>query len=135
MAEQEKTAKKKSKRYYDQGAREDPIEVGEDVLVLMPAGPKGISASWEGPFRVLKKPSPLTYTISAPCRGKIGRTLHRNLLKRFITEVNSVAVVTADGDLDGEEQLELGDQLATPQQNQTNRWDQAVQGDNLRSRA
>ena len=59
------------------------------------------------------------------------RTVHHNLLKRFIAEVNSVAVVTADGDLDGEGQLELGDQLATPQQNQTNRWDQAVQGDNL----
>ena len=132
MADHEKKAKMKSKRYYDQGAREDPIDIGEDVLVLMPAGPKGISASWEGPFRVLKKPSPLTYTISAPCRGKMGRTVHRNLLKRFIAEVNSVAVVTADGDLEGEGQLELGDQLITHQQeNQTNRWDQAVEGNNL----
>ena len=60
---------------------------------MLPAEPRGISASWQGPFIVLQKKSDLTYKVSG---HGVGRVLHRNLLKRWIQPVDRVAVVVAD---------------------------------------
>ena len=86
MRENDKKSKKTSKHWYDKKSREDPIAVGEDVLVLMPDDNSGLTAQWHGPFSVLEKPTPLTYIISTPSRGRRTRTFHRNMLKRFIPQ-------------------------------------------------
>ena len=46
----EEEEKKKAKVYYDRKAREDLLQEGDEVLTLLPAGLRGITASWEGPF-------------------------------------------------------------------------------------
>ena len=102
----EQETRKKTKSYYDRTAREDPLEEGDQVLALLPAGPRGISASWEGPFTVLQKKSDLTYKVSARRGHGVGRVFHRNLLKRWIQPVDRVAVVVADA-TQGADQLHL----------------------------
>lgn len=44
VAELDAKAKESSKRYYDQTARDDPLQEGDEVLILHPASPKGIMA-------------------------------------------------------------------------------------------
>ena len=125
MQRQEQKTKYNSKRYYDKNAREDPLQVGEEVLALLPAGPTGISATWEGPFTILEKPTSLTYKISAKRRGGIGRVLHRNLLKRYVQEIQSVAVVVADGS-QGLDQLHLEELPPQHSEDESKEWIQRV---------
>lgn len=77
-------SKKKSKLYYDRSAKDDPLEEGDEVLCMLPAGESGLTCKWEGPYSVLKVLGPLTYLIDKPTPGKAGRRVHRNALKRFI---------------------------------------------------
>lgn len=65
-AELEEQAKRKAKAYYDLRAREDTLESGEEVLVLHPAGPKGISAQWLGPYTIEERLSPVSYRLATP---------------------------------------------------------------------
>lgn len=102
----EKISKVKMKTYYDKNSREDPLEIGDEVLVLLPEESAGAMAQWHGPFTVLEKPTPLSYIISTPSRGRRTRRFHRNLLKRFVqpVEVNQVLVAEETDDV---EQLDL----------------------------
>ena len=61
----EKKAKEAPKNSFDKKSCKDPLEVGPEVL---PAGARGVSAAWEGPFTILAKPTPVTYQITAICR-------------------------------------------------------------------
>ena len=65
-------------------------------MVLLPEDSTGLTAQWHGPFVVLEKPTPLTYVISTPQRGRKTRTFHRNLLKRFIPPTDILQVILAD---------------------------------------
>lgn len=102
----ERTNKKKVKAWYDTGARDDPIAVGEEVLVLLPEDSTGLSAQWHGPYRVVDKPSPLSYKIATPDRGRRTRQFHRNhLLKRYVAPSHALLVVVADEGKDEDDQL------------------------------
>lgn len=114
MTKNDEKAKEKRKKLYDRRADDDPLIEGEEVLVRLPAEPKGIAEQWRGPFRILEKTSPVTYRISAPLRGVPGRNFHRNSLKRFVREV-AATVMVADGSLDDSGQLELVPHPTTPQ--------------------
>ena len=52
-------AKKLDKKFYDRGASEDQLREGDYVLVLQPRAKTGLSASWEGPYQILRKSSPV----------------------------------------------------------------------------
>jgi len=101
--------------------------VGEEVLALMPETPRGFTAKWEGPFTVTDKPTPLTYRISAPGRskGKKGRVVHRNLLKRMIADVNAVTVVTVSEEA-GTGQLDIWERSAVRTHALKDRWETAT---------
>ena len=94
------------KTYFDKRACDDPLEVGEQVLVLLPEDSSGAFAQWHGPFTILDKPSTLTYVISTPSRGRKARHFHRNLLNRFTSAVE-ILPITMVSEEDGPEQLEL----------------------------
>ena len=105
--EVEKKWKDYAKRWYDKKAREDPIDVGEEVLVLLPEDSTGVSAKWHGPYIVQEKPSALSYKIATPNRGRKTRQFHRNLLKRYIPPVEVMQVMLAEEEEDEADQLEL----------------------------
>lgn len=98
-------AKNESKRVYDGSVREDPLQEGDEVLVLHPAGPKGLSGSWKGPYLVQEVLSPVSYRLATP--GKQGSIMHRNHLKRYLRDHQVNAAIIADVQLDGNNQLEL----------------------------
>lgn len=108
-AEIENKAKKDSKTYYDLRARDDPLEPGEEVLVLHPAGPRGITAQWTGPYLVEERLSPVSYRLGTP--GKKGKVLHRNHVKRFLREYEVNMVVVAEDGEEFQQQLQLVDPL------------------------
>ena len=48
IVKQADQAKKSAKCWYDKKARDDPIAVGEEVLVLLPEDSTGVFAQWHG---------------------------------------------------------------------------------------
>jgi len=85
--ERDTKAKQQSKTWYDKNAVEDPLEQDDQVLCMLPVGENGLTAKWEGPYKVLKVLGPLTYLIDKPTQGRKGRKVHRNALKRFVCHV------------------------------------------------
>ena len=105
VKEMDTKAKQAAKTYYDKSARDDPLEPGDEVLVLHPAGPRGLSAQWMGPYLVEDAISPVSYKIGTP--GKKGAILHRNHLKRFVQDNHVNIVVLAEEDIEDGQHLEL----------------------------
>lgn len=66
-------AQAKQKKYYDWGTKDRTLEVGEHVLVLLPAVTNKL-----GVYRVLRQVTPVDYEVATP-RGR--KTYHVNLLK------------------------------------------------------
>jgi len=127
VLEQDTKAKDNSKRWYDKGAQEDPLEVGDQVLCLLPTGECGLTSKWEGPCSVSKVLGPLTYLIDKPTPGKKGRKVHRNALKRYIFQVTLAHVIMAEDDKTGVDRMKLG--LEIPRKDMVpdpERWTKAV---------
>ena len=103
--EQADQAKKRStKRWYDQKVRDDPIDVGEEVLVFLP---EDSTAQWHSPYVVLERTSPLSYKLSTPDRGRKTRQFHHNLLKRYTPPADVMVVMVADEEPEEVDQLDL----------------------------
>ena len=81
VQEKDAKAKESSKKYYDYGR---PLQVDDEVLCMLPTGESGLTAKWEGPYKVVEVLGPLTYLINKPTYGRKGRRVHRNALKRFV---------------------------------------------------
>lgn len=106
MADRDQDAKDRSKAHHDQTASDDPLLVGEEVFAKLPSNSLGVTPKWEGPFSVLERRGPVSYLISAPLRGKPGRVLHRNTLKRVVRDVNLSSCVYAEEDSDEDDLLQ-----------------------------
>ena len=107
----DQASKVRMKTYYDKKSRNDPLKIGDEVLVLLPEDSAGAMAQWHGPYVILEKPTPLTYIISTPSRGRKTRRFHRNLLKRFVQPADVMQVLVAEGE-DDAEQLDLAHPLS-----------------------
>ena len=112
VSDRERVAKTKMKEYYDKPAKVKQFDVGEMVLVRRPALHGKFERAWDGPFQVGKVVSPVTYLIQRP--GHIGRSkvIHANLLRKWVTPVDSVHRVAFIQEEDGECQTPPGLRLA-----------------------
>ena len=135
-------AKERSKSYYDKSAAEDPLQVDDEVLCMLPTGESGLTAKWEGPYKVLEVLGPLTYLINKPTKGRKGRRVHRNALKRYMYHVSLAHVITAQDDNVKIDNYKLGPEIPDRgKQYSMEDWERAVQvsglslkqQDNLRS--
>ena len=61
VTEREKLAKAKMKVAFDKHAKEKLFDVGEEVLVRRPGLKRKLGDSWDGPYKILEKISPLNY--------------------------------------------------------------------------
>ena len=94
---------------------------------MLPAGESGLTTKWEGPYVVKKVLGPLTYLIDKPTKGKEGRRVHRNHLKRYIHHVTLAHVITAEDDDRSTDRLILGPALPHQgQQPDADQWNRAV---------
>ena len=69
------------KKYYDQRKRSRDLNIGDQVLVLLPTDNNKLLMQWKGPFRVVGKFNECDYRIDI--EGKI-KSYHINLLKKYI---------------------------------------------------
>ena len=94
VTEREKLAKAKMKVAFDKHAKEKSFSVGEAVLVRRPGLQRKLGDSWDGPYQILEKISPLNYKVETP--GRKSKVLHVNLLKKWsvpAARVHGVAVI------------------------------------------
>ena len=94
VSEREKLAKAKMKVAFDKHAREKTFCVGEEVLIRKPGLKGKLGDSWDGPYLILEKISPLNYKVETP--GRKSKILHVNLMKKWsipVARVHGVAVI------------------------------------------
>src|SRR6218665_3861793 len=97
--------KKKSKVWYDRKAREVSYDVDDQVLLLLPLVGKPLQAKYSGPYIIEKRLGEVACVICTPDRRKSRRTVHANLMRKFIPRdtppVLPVAVVIVDTSVQG----------------------------------
>src|SRR6218665_2056648 len=102
---EDKVKKKKSKVWYDRKALEVSYDVGDPVLLLLPLVGKPLQAKYRGSYIVEKRLGEVDYVICTPDRRNSRRTVHANLMRKFIPKdtppVLPVAVVGVDASVQG----------------------------------
>ena len=81
MHNKKRTAQEKAKERYDKFAREVCYKPGDLVIVLQPLAGKPLSLKYIGPYKVLRKTSPVDYIVEFKGHSKFERNLHVNMLK------------------------------------------------------
>ena len=69
------------KAKWDKRAKERPFEVGNLVLVRKPGMCAKLEETWDGPFKIIKVNSPLSYAVDFGHRKS--PSIHAQLLKKF----------------------------------------------------
>jgi len=91
-----KTARTKSKTWYDRKARERSFDPGQLVLVCLPVRGNPLEAKYCGPYKVLQRIGPVDYEIATPDRRKTQRICHINMLKAYVVRDPKFATLTLD---------------------------------------
>ena len=81
---------------YNKGATPRTLEVGDQVLALLPAGSGKLDTQWHGPYVITAQVSPVTYQVDMPEKRKRHRTFHVNMLKQWNSPVASVLAVCTE---------------------------------------
>ena len=109
VSEKEEVAKNKMKSHYDKSSSVKQFVPGDMVLVWKPGIHAKMGASWDGPFQIEKKVSPVNYRVQVPGNSKRSKVLHVNMLKKWSTaasKIHRVAVVHEEED--GDENRPIG---------------------------
>lgn len=106
-------AQQRQKRWYDRGARDRVLEIGQKVLALKPSKKDKLQAAWQGPFKVVERISDTTYIVGKCSDERIRRSFHVNMLKPYFERVEDVAAVCAPSSEDSEG-LPLPELLVSP---------------------
>ena len=73
------------KRYYDQRRRSRELNIGDQVLILLPTDSNKLLMQWKGPYEIVGKFNECDYRVNV--KDKI-RSYHINLLKKYVTRSN-----------------------------------------------
>ena len=123
VSEKERRAKAKMKEVYDRTASVKKLEPGDMVLVWKPGIHAKMGASWDGPFQIESKVSPVTYRVQVPGKAHLSKVLHSNLLKKWSSpaaKVHRVAIVLEEDEdeVDNLSGLKLGREDFVPSEQQ-----------------
>jgi len=81
-------AQQTMKNYYDKKAKDANFELGDRVWVYTPKTAKGLSKkllhNWHGPYRIVKKLSPVHFYLRAKNNKKVNFTVHANRMKHYV---------------------------------------------------
>lgn len=69
------------KGYYDRKSKPRKLDVGDEVLLLLPTNHNKLLMQWKGPFHVVAKKSHLDFTIELD--NQVKKTFHINMLKKY----------------------------------------------------
>ncbi|XP_068213666.1 uncharacterized protein, partial [Palaemon carinicauda] len=87
-----KLAQGRYKHYYDRRCRPRSLQVGDQVLILLPTDSNKLLMQWKGPFNVENIVGKNDYGINI--HGKV-RTYHINMLKKYLQRAKDVILDTA----------------------------------------
>ena len=106
VVEREKVAKASMKAKYDKKAQSHELGVGMLVLVRTPNLSRKLDDLWDGPFKITRKISSVTYELAVPDRRSKRRMAHINMLKAWNPPDASLLgmVVVAEEEDEGQEQ-------------------------------
>ena len=103
VGNRESVAKSKMKAQYDKSTSVKQFTKGDLVLVWKPGLHSKMGASWDGPYVVGDKKSPVTYSVHVSDQPHKTKVLHVNLLKKWTTpasHIHRVAIVQEEDDVD-----------------------------------
>ena len=109
VSEREQLAKVRMKNQYDKSSSPKEFVSGDMVLVWKPGIHAKMGASWDGPFQIEKKVSPVNYKVQVPGNSNRSKVLHVNMLKKWTTaasKIHRVAIVHEDEE--GDENCPVG---------------------------
>ena len=108
VSDRESKAKASMKAFYDRSAKEKTFEPGDMVIVRNPVLKGKMGDSWEGPYQVEKKASPVTYIIQRPGHASRTKVIHANLLRKWHTPISKIHRVAFIQEEEGESESTPG---------------------------
>ena len=75
------SGQQKQKQYYDRSAKSWSFEVGDQVLVLLPTATNRLKLRWTGPYKVIRRVSPVDYEVEMPGRKHEKKVYHVDIIK------------------------------------------------------
>ena len=121
-----KRAQAKQKQTYDKRVQVQPLEVGDEVLVLNPTRQRKLQLQWTGPYQIVRKVTPVDFEVEMPGRRQERKIYHANLLKKWHPQKGTQvlmalhhidppeqAVIDTDGD-ESQYLLETGEPVTVP---------------------
>ena len=95
----EKAAKVKMKSNYDKKAKPRTLEIGSMALMRVPGLTGKLDDSWEGPYEIVDKISPVNYQLAIPGRAGRSQVVHVNMLCPWHTpDARVLRLIVADED-------------------------------------
>ena len=83
LAQQEaKSAADRYKHHHDKKAKTRSLDIGDEVLVLLPTDKNKLLLKWQGPFVVTKKHGPCDYIVQTGRDSS--KLMHINMLKKYV---------------------------------------------------
>lgn len=82
------------RNYYNKGARERQMSVGEKVLVLLPNASNKLLMQWKGPFTIVEKVGKVDFKIDMG--GKL-KTFHANMLQLYVERESDIDILGIAG--------------------------------------
>jgi hypothetical protein len=117
------------KTWYDAKARTRELEVGDEVLVLLPMTAKCLEAEWQGPYPITRKIGKVDYEVNVGKSRKQLRVYHVNMLKKWRARVEECMFVHTEADemvecvveeTEGWEYVEVSSELPVEHQQRLN---------------
>lgn len=78
--DKERIVKDDMKIFYDRGARNRHLQVGDMVLIRVPPLTGKLNDTWSGSYEVLQVVTPVTYELAVPERRSKKQILHINMI-------------------------------------------------------
>ncbi|XP_040262240.1 testis-expressed protein 11 [Bufo bufo] len=78
-----RAAQECQRKWYDRGARDRVLDIGQKALALRPGKKDKLQAAWQGPFKVVERISDTTYIVSKCSDERLTKAFHVNMLKPY----------------------------------------------------
>ena len=109
VRDQAERAQQRQKKAYDHGAKQRKLNVGDEVLVLLPKPQNRLKLEWVGPYKVTREVTPVHFEVETPGCHSERKIYHINLLKKWYASPLDtcevcLALIAADDTDDREEE-------------------------------
>ncbi|XP_075697048.1 uncharacterized protein LOC142662718 [Rhinoderma darwinii] len=99
-------AQYRQKTWYDRKARTREFIEGQQVLMINAVPANKLQATWDGPYRVIRKLNDTNYVIAMDPSGRRQKTVHINMLKEYHDRSLPVlAICCPPSDKEGDDSL------------------------------